>query len=77
MALDLPADGRRLVQRAEGYRATVVSGVVIFEDGVATGGYARQADPRPTDGPGLDGGGAGPSSRPGDDHVLVAGGFAA
>ncbi len=37
MIFDLPAAGRRLVQRAEGYRATVVSGVVTFEDGVATG----------------------------------------
>ncbi|HEV7384929.1 MAG TPA: amidohydrolase family protein, partial [Phenylobacterium sp.] len=37
MIFDLPADGRRLVQRAEGYRATIVSGVVTFEDGVATG----------------------------------------
>ena len=37
MIFDLPADGRRLVQRAEGYRATVVSGVVTFENGEATG----------------------------------------
>lgn len=37
MIFDLPAEGRRLVQRAEGYRATVVSGVVTFEHGVATG----------------------------------------
>jgi len=37
MVFDLPADGRRLIQRAEGYRATIVSGVVTFEDGVATG----------------------------------------
>jgi N-acyl-D-amino-acid deacylase len=37
MIFDLPAQGRRLIQRAEGYRATVVSGVVTFEDGVATG----------------------------------------
>ena len=37
MIFDLPAEGRRLVQRAEGYRATIVSGVVTFEDGVATG----------------------------------------
>jgi N-acyl-D-aspartate/D-glutamate deacylase len=37
MIFDLPADGRRLVQRAEGYRATVVSGVVTFEHGEATG----------------------------------------
>ncbi len=37
MIFDLPAEGRRLVQRAEGYRATIVSGVITFEDGVATG----------------------------------------
>jgi N-acyl-D-aspartate/D-glutamate deacylase len=37
MIFDLPAEGRRLVQRAEGYRATVVAGVVTFEDGEATG----------------------------------------
>jgi N-acyl-D-aspartate/D-glutamate deacylase len=37
MVFDLPAAGRRLVQRAKGYRATVVSGVVTFEDGEATG----------------------------------------
>jgi N-acyl-D-aspartate/D-glutamate deacylase len=37
MIFDLPADGRRLVQRAEGYRATVVSGVVTFENGESTG----------------------------------------
>lgn len=34
---DLPAGGRRLVQRAEGYRATVVSGTVVYRDGEATG----------------------------------------
>ena len=34
---DLPAGGRRLVQRAQGIRATVVSGEVIYQDGVATG----------------------------------------
>ncbi|WP_374532504.1 amidohydrolase family protein [Phenylobacterium sp.] len=37
MIFDLPADGRRLIQKASGYRATVVSGVVTFEDGEATG----------------------------------------
>ena len=26
-----------MIQRAEGYRATIVSGAVTFEDGVATG----------------------------------------
>ncbi|HEX2590613.1 MAG TPA: amidohydrolase family protein, partial [Rhizomicrobium sp.] len=34
---DLPAGGRRLVQRVEGYRYTVKSGQVTFEDGVSTG----------------------------------------
>ncbi len=37
MLYDLPARGRRLVQRARGYRATVKRGVVTYEDGVATG----------------------------------------
>ncbi len=34
---DLPAGGRRLVQEAEGYLATVQSGTVTFEDGTHTG----------------------------------------
>ena len=34
---DLPAGGKRLVQRAEGYRATVVAGQTILENGVLTG----------------------------------------
>lgn len=34
---DLPAGGRRLGQAAEGYRATIVSGVVTYRDGAATG----------------------------------------
>jgi N-acyl-D-amino-acid deacylase len=37
MAFDLPAGGRRLIQKAEGYRATIVSGVVTFENGQPTG----------------------------------------
>ncbi len=36
---DLPAGGRRLLQRAVGYRHTFVSGVEIFRDGVATGAF--------------------------------------
>lgn len=36
-AWDLPAGGRRLRQRADGYRATVVSGVVTYREGEATG----------------------------------------
>lgn len=34
---DLPAGGRRLVQRADGYVATIVSGQPIFENAEATG----------------------------------------
>jgi len=34
---DLPAGGRRLVQRADGYRYTVKSGQVTFENGESTG----------------------------------------
>jgi N-acyl-D-aspartate/D-glutamate deacylase len=34
---DLPAGGKRLVQRVEGYRYTLKSGAVTFEDGVSTG----------------------------------------
>jgi N-acyl-D-aspartate/D-glutamate deacylase len=34
---DLPAGGKRLVQRVDGYRYTVKSGQVTFEDGVHTG----------------------------------------
>ena len=34
---DLPGGGRRLVQRAEGYAATIVRGAVVYQDGMATG----------------------------------------
>ena len=34
---DLPAGGRRFLQRAEGYRHTVVSGVETYADGQSTG----------------------------------------
>jgi N-acyl-D-amino-acid deacylase len=36
MVHDLPAGGRRLIQRAAGYCATVVAGEVTFEDGERT-----------------------------------------
>ena len=42
MAYDLPAGGRRLVQRAEGYRATIKRGQVIVRDGQATGSMPGQ-----------------------------------
>jgi N-acyl-D-amino-acid deacylase len=34
---DLPAGGRRLVQRVDGYRATFVAGTPVFENGEDTG----------------------------------------
>jgi N-acyl-D-aspartate/D-glutamate deacylase len=37
MVADLPAGGRRLLQRARGYRATIVAGAVTYRDGEATG----------------------------------------
>ena len=37
MVHDLPAGGRRLIQKVDGYRATICSGEVIFENGEPTG----------------------------------------
>jgi N-acyl-D-aspartate/D-glutamate deacylase len=37
MVHDLPAGGRRLIQKVDGYRHTVCAGQVTFEDGEATG----------------------------------------
>ena len=34
---DLPSGGRRLMQYADGYVATIVSGEAIYRDGQATG----------------------------------------
>ena len=34
---DLPAGGKRLVQRTEGLDATIVSGEVVYRNGEATG----------------------------------------
>jgi len=42
MVHDLPAGGRRLVQRADGYIATIKSGEVIFREGEATGLHPGQ-----------------------------------
>ena len=39
LAFDLPAGGKRLLQKAEGYRYTIKSGEVTFKDGVCTGVY--------------------------------------
>lgn len=37
MVFDLPANGRRFIQRVDGYRYTVVSGEVSYENGESTG----------------------------------------
>ena len=37
VAYDLPAGGRRLIQRADGYVATIVAGQVTYRDGQPTG----------------------------------------
>ena len=37
MTADLPAGGRRLLQRAQGYDATIVAGVPVYRHGEATG----------------------------------------
>jgi N-acyl-D-aspartate/D-glutamate deacylase len=51
VTFDLPAGGRRLSQRSEGYDATVVSGVVTFRGGEPTGNLPgrliRGAQPAP------------------------------
>lgn len=48
---DLPAGGRRMVQRSEGYTATIVSGAVVHRDGAPTGALPgrliRGAQPGP------------------------------
>jgi len=47
---DLPANGRRIVQPAEGYRATLVGGVITQIDGQATGALPGRLvrGPRPS-----------------------------
>jgi N-acyl-D-aspartate/D-glutamate deacylase len=51
MVFDLPAGGRRLVQRAHGYRASIVSGELTMRDGEPTGALPgrliRGAQPSP------------------------------
>ena len=37
LVYDLPAGGRRIIQKAVGYRHTFVSGVEVMRDGKATG----------------------------------------
>jgi N-acyl-D-aspartate/D-glutamate deacylase len=48
---DLPAGGKRLIQKAEGYTATIISGTLAFKNGEPTGALVgkllRGARPRP------------------------------
>jgi N-acyl-D-aspartate/D-glutamate deacylase len=37
MVFDLPAGGRRLIQKVDGYEATIVAGQVTMEKGEFTG----------------------------------------
>ena len=37
MVYDLPAGGKRLIQKATGYVATICNGEVTYENGVHTG----------------------------------------
>ncbi len=37
MVFDLPAGGRRFIQRCEGYKYTIVSGEIVYQDGHPTG----------------------------------------
>ncbi len=52
MTYDLPTGGRRLMQTATGYVATVVAGEVVVEDGRHTGALpgrlVRGAQPAPS-----------------------------
>jgi N-acyl-D-aspartate/D-glutamate deacylase len=42
ITFDLPAGGRRLIQKADGYMATIKRGQVIYRDGEATGAHPGQ-----------------------------------
>jgi N-acyl-D-aspartate/D-glutamate deacylase len=54
IAHDLPLGGRRLIQKADGYAATIVSGTVVSRDGTPTGALPgrliRGQQARPTTG---------------------------
>ena len=51
MKWDLPAGGKRLLQKATGYRATIVSGAVTYRDGEATGALPGRLVRGAQDGP--------------------------
>ena len=54
MVYDLPGGGKRLIQKAQGYRYTICSGEVTYENGEHTGNLpgrllrgAQNSSPRP------------------------------
>jgi len=51
MVADLPAAGRRLIQRADGYRVTTLAGQVTFRDGEPTGAMPGRLIRGPQAGP--------------------------
>ena len=51
MLFDLPAGGRRLVQRADGYRHTIVAGQETYRDGEPTGSLPGRLIRGPQDAP--------------------------
>ncbi|MCG6951032.1 MAG: amidohydrolase family protein [Betaproteobacteria bacterium] len=55
LVYDLPAGGRRLIQRAEGYRATFVAGVEVMRDGEPTGALPGKLIRGPQPAPGAAG----------------------
>lgn len=56
---DLPAGGKRLIQKASGYTATIISGTVAFENGEPTGAMKGKLI-------------RGAQSRPPEAHIPVA-----
>ena len=55
MAYDLPAGGKRLLQGARGYHATVVAGAITYRDGEPTGALPGRLVRAGTTGPGRSG----------------------
>ncbi len=50
---DLPSQGRRLIQRTDGYVATIVNGQIVSREGKATGALPGRLVRGPKAGPAL------------------------
>ena len=55
MVRDLPANGRRLIQKVDGYRYTIKNGEVTFENGKPTGALPGKLVRGPQPEPGTSG----------------------